>query len=47
VFQTAKGELRQITLADGSLVELNSDTELPFITVGSVGRWSWCARSLV
>ncbi|MGZ5056835.1 MAG: FecR family protein [Methylobacter sp.] len=39
VFQTAKGELRQITLADGSLVELNSDTEL---TV----HYSWLGRSL-
>ncbi len=39
VFQTAKGELRQITLADGSLVELNSDTEL-------VVHYSWLSRSL-
>lgn len=39
VFQTAKGELRQITLADGSLVELNSDTEL-------VVHYSWLGRSL-
>lgn len=39
VLQTAKGELRQITLADGSLVELNSDTEL-------VVHYSWLSRSL-
>ncbi|PPK77375.1 FecR family protein [Methylobacter tundripaludum] len=39
VFQTAKGELRQITLADGSLIELNSDTELAV-------HYSWLGRSL-
>jgi transmembrane sensor len=39
VFQTAKGELRQITLADGSLIELNSDTELAV-------HYSWFGRSL-
>jgi transmembrane sensor len=39
VFQTAKGELRQITLTDGSLVELNSDTELAV-------HYTWRGRSL-
>jgi FecR protein. len=39
VLQTAKGELRQITLADGSLIELNSDTELAV-------HYSWLGRSL-
>jgi len=39
VFQTAKGELRQITLSDGSLIELNSDTELAV-------HYSWLGRSL-
>lgn len=39
VFRTAKGELRQITLADGSLIELNSDTELAV-------HYSWRGRSL-
>jgi transmembrane sensor len=39
VFQTAKGELRQITLADGSLIELNSDTELAV-------HYGWRGRSL-
>ena len=39
VFQTAKGELRQITLADGSQLELNSDTELAV-------HYTWLGRSL-
>jgi len=39
VFQTAKGELRQITLSDGSLIELNSDTELSI-------HYGWLGRSL-
>jgi len=39
VLQTAKGELRQITLADGSLIELNSDTELAV-------HYGWLGRSL-
>ncbi len=37
VFQTAKGELRQITLNDNSLVELNSDTKL-IVHYGLLGR---------
>ncbi|TAN71497.1 MAG: FecR family protein [Methylobacter sp.] len=39
VLQTAKGELRQITLSDGSLVDLNSDTELAV-------HYGWLGRSL-
>lgn len=39
VFQTAKGELQQITLSDNSLIELNSDTKL-------VVHYGWFCRSL-
>lgn len=39
VFRTAKGERRNITLADGSSVELNSDSELAVY-------YSWRGRSL-
>jgi transmembrane sensor len=39
VFHTAKGELRRITLADGSMVELNSDSELAI-------HYGWQNRSL-
>ncbi|MDD2864403.1 MAG: FecR family protein [Methylococcales bacterium] len=39
VFQTAKGELQQITLSDNSLIELNSDTQLAV-------HYSWFGRSL-
>jgi len=39
VLRTAKGELKQMTLTDGSQVELNSDTELQV-------RYGWFGRSL-
>ena len=39
VFQTAKGELQQITLSDNSLIELNSDTKLAV-------HYGWFSRSL-
>lgn len=39
VFRTAKGESRQITLGDGSLVELNSDSELAL-------HYDWDGRRL-